>query len=163
MLEIRTAHCAGDYDTARELFQEYARQLGVDLCFQGFARELETLDTMYGPPGGALLLARLEGRAVGCVALRAADGGDGEMKRLYVRPQARGAGLGRLLAQAILAEARARGYRRMVLDTLEELAQARALYASLGFLEIAPYYANPLAGVRYFALELATASGAAGG
>ncbi len=160
MIEIRPAQLRSDFDAARELFEEYARQLGVDLCFQGFAEELQTLDVMYGPPGGVVLLAHAQAQPVGCVALRPAGSGDCEMKRLFVRPAARGTGLGRRLAKAILTEASALGYRRMVLDTLEELVAARALYESLGFREIAAYYDNPLAGVRYFARELATASGA---
>jgi GNAT superfamily N-acetyltransferase len=160
MIEIRPAQLRSDFDVARELFEEYARQLGVDLCFQGFAEELQTLEAMYGPPGGVVLLAHAQAQPVGCVALRPAGGGDCEMKRLFVRPAARGMGLGRRLAEAILSEASALGYQRMVLDTLEQLVAARALYEALGFREIAPYYDNPLAGVRYFARELATASGA---
>jgi putative acetyltransferase len=135
----------------------------VDLCFQGFARELETMPALYGPPRGCLLLGRVPGAAdpgfVGCVALRDRGGGVCEMKRLYVRPEHRSTGLGRTLAVEIIARARALGYDRMVLDTLERLERARALYQALGFRPITPYYANPLAGVVYLALDLTSAPG----
>jgi ribosomal protein S18 acetylase RimI-like enzyme len=144
---ITEAASAEDYETARTLFDEYARGLGVDLCFQGFAEELERLPSMYGQDGGA----------VGCVALRPREPDVCEMKRLYVRPQARGAGLGRALAEAILERGRSAGYGAIVLDTLATMVQARALYRSLGFVERAPYYAshsNSMAGVAFMELRL---------
>lgn len=156
-VEIAQARTPADFDLARTLFEEYAVGLGVDLCFQGFAAELQALDQRYAPPRGALLLARDGGVPAGCVALRAQpSAGEGacEMKRLYVRPAHRGTGLGRRLAEVVLDEARRLGYRRMVLDTLDRMAPAHALYAALGFREAAPYYDNPLDGVHYLETDL---------
>ena len=143
---------AEDLDTVRALFREYEAMLGEDLCFQGFEQELSGLPGKYAPPSGCLLLAS---EASGCVALRAIDAGTCEMKRLFVRPAFRGRGLGRQLAARSIEEARAAGYRVMLLDTLDRLTEARALYASLGFQPVAPYYRNPLPGVVYLKLELA--------
>ena len=156
---VRDAHGGADVAAARALFEEYAASLDVDLCFQNFAQELANLPGDYAPPRGCLLLAEREGRAVGCVALRPLDQGSaggpvGEVKRLYVRRGARGAGLGGVLARAVIERARAIGYRELRLDTLATMREARSLYASLGFRPCAPYYRNPLPGVTYMALAL---------
>ena len=150
---IREANTAADIQIARQLFEEYQRTLGVDLCFQGFAEELASLPGAYIPPSGRLLLASSDTAVVGVVALRA-HGADCEMKRLYVRPAGRGLGVGRLLATRLIDEARRAGYRRMLLDTLPMMTGAQALYRSLGFTEIAAYCNNPIAGTLYMALEL---------
>jgi ribosomal protein S18 acetylase RimI-like enzyme len=138
---------ARDLGVVRALFLEYAASLGVDLSFQKFDDELAQLGDFYE----CILVA---GDADGCVALRRIDGRVCEMKRLYVRPSARGGGLGRALAEAIIGEARSRGYARMRLDTLPSMGTAMALYEELGFRDIAPYRFNPIEGVRFLELEL---------
>jgi putative acetyltransferase len=152
--EIRDAADAADVAACRELLAEYQRDLGISLCFQGFDRELAGLPGDYAPPRGRLLIARLEGGLAGCVALRPLSAGDAEMKRLYVRPAYRGMNLGRVLAQRVIAEARALGYRTLKLDTLPSMQAAQRLYASLGFADTTPYNDNPVGGVRFLALEL---------
>ncbi len=152
---IRQATTPGDIALARALFVEYATWLNVDLCFQGFDRELASLPGAYAPPGGRLLLAGAPGAAFGCVALRALDGeraSAGEVKRLFVQPTARQGGWGHRLVDAVIAEARAIGYRELKLDTLAWMTEARNLYAQAGFRPCAPYYANPLPGVVYMAM-----------
>jgi GNAT superfamily N-acetyltransferase len=140
---------------ARELFLEYAQSLGFSLCFQNFDKELATLPGDYAPPEGRLLLAEYEGQLAGCVALHKLEAQICEMKRLYLRPQFRGKGLGRVLADRIIAEARQIGYRRMRLDTVEPVMKdAVAMYRRIGFHEIAPYRANPNPGTLYMELEL---------
>jgi len=138
----------------RALFEEYQRWLGVDLCFQGFTDEMAGLPGKYAEPGGCLLLARGGDAIAGGVGMWPLGDSVCEMKRLYVRPPWRGSGLGRRLAEAIVAEGRARGYRTMCLDTLAQLTEARALYRTLGFVETEAYYDNPLPGVTYMALDL---------
>jgi len=143
---------------ARELLREYARGLDVDLCFQNFEDELASLPGDYAAPAGQLLLALVDGALAGCGGLRALADVDYanacEMKRLYVRPAFRRFGLGRVLAQALLDEARRAGYSVMLLDTLDDMESARGLYASLGFEEIPPYYFNPIMGAHYLKAEL---------
>ncbi|MBM3314944.1 GNAT family N-acetyltransferase [candidate division WOR-3 bacterium] len=143
-----------DFDSARGLFREYADALGFDLCFQGFEEELASLEVQYARPGGALLLAYDSGSPAGCVGLRRFEPGVCEMKRLYVRPQYRGRGVGRALAEAAVAEARALGYGAVRLDTVPWMTEAIALYESLGFTDIPPYRPNPIAGARYLELAL---------
>jgi putative acetyltransferase len=142
----------------RELFLEYAQQLGVDLCFQGFDDELAQLPGDYAQPRGIIKLALVDGQLAGCCALRPLDSADypnaAEMKRLYVRKAFRRLGLGRQLAEAILDVARIEGYYCVLLDTLDDMEVARALYVDLGFEEVEPYYHNPLAGAHYLKVEL---------
>ena len=142
----------------RAIFREYADQLGVDLCFQAFDEELATLPGLYDAPRGALLMALVDGELAGCCALRPLDDVDypnaSEMKRLYVRKAFRGFGLGRQLVEATLDAARAAGYHCVLLDTLDDMEAARALYEDLGFESIAPYYHNPIAGAHYLKAEL---------
>jgi ribosomal protein S18 acetylase RimI-like enzyme len=144
-----------DLEQVRRLFRAYADWLGVDLCFQGFERELAALPGCYAPPSGRLLIARVGSDVVGCVGLRPLEPGVCEMKRLWVEPGFGGQGIGRTLADSIVAAARAIGYERMRLDTLpERMPAAQHLYASLGFREIPPYYDNPLPGVTMLELAL---------
>jgi ribosomal protein S18 acetylase RimI-like enzyme len=144
-------------EAVREIFREYAAGLGVDLCFQGFDAELTGLPGDYAPPRGALRLAHVDGQLAGCVALRPADSGDhpnaAEMKRLYVRTSFRGYGLGRRLAEAALDAARQAGYDSVLLDTLDDMEAARALYEDLGFKPIDPYYQSPVAGTHYLKVD----------
>lgn len=152
-MRIRDATSVEDYAAARALFREYAARLGVSLCFQGFEEELTILETMYAPPKGALLLLRDGEGYSGCVGLRPL-GDECEMKRLYVKPELRGQGWGRRLAEAIADRARTLGYRRLYLDTLPSMVEARALYADLGFEPAAPYYLNPVEGAAYLVKPL---------
>jgi putative acetyltransferase len=150
---------AKELDEVRALFEQYARALDFDLAFQGFESELKALPGDYAPPRGRLLLAKVAGQPAGCVALRALEGdgaGDAaELKRLFVRPQFRHAGLGRALAEAALAEAKGLGYARVRLDTVPAMREALALYKAIGFHEIAPYRDNPVAGASFFEKPLA--------
>jgi putative acetyltransferase len=140
---------------ARELFLEYAQSLGFSLCFQSFDKELAELPGAYAAPAGRLLLAEVDGRLAGCVALHRLEDKICEMKRLYLRPQFRGKGAGRALTDAILAEARSIGYQRIRLDTVEPVMKdAVAMYRRIGFREIAPYCENPMDGALYMELIL---------
>lgn len=154
-MRILPAHDAMLVPRVRELFREYAAGTGLDLCFQGFNEELETLPGKYGPPEGRLLVAECGAQDAGCVALRKIGDGVCEMKRLYVRPDFRRRGVGQALAFAIVEAARDIGYVSMRLDTLSTMQSAVALYRSMGFRETSSYYANPLADVIYFELPLA--------
>jgi len=148
-----SAAAVSDLAEVADLLREYAASLTVSLDFQDFDREVAELPGGYAPPSGALFVARLDGAAVGCIALRRIDDVTCELKRLYVRPRTRGAGVGRRLVDAALAEARRLGYARIRLDTLPGMETAQRLYAELGFREIDPYTRNPVPGTRYLELE----------
>ena len=158
MPELLIPESPGDWADIRQLLREYAGGLGVDLCFQDFDQELAQLPGAYAHPRGTMRLARVNGTAAGCCALRPLDAVDYanacEMKRLYVQPQFRGLGLGRRLAEEILEAARLAGYASILLDTLDDMETARAMYEDLGFIEIPPYYYNPVAGSHYLKAEL---------
>jgi GNAT superfamily N-acetyltransferase len=151
---LREAAGAADFAQARMLFEEYATALGVDLGYQGFAAELDSLAALYGAPGGCLILASADATPVACGAFRRFAERVCEMKRLYVRPSARGASLGRSIAERLIAKARALGYRRMLLDTLAPMTAAQNLYRSLGFQPTARYYEGPTEDTVYLKLEL---------
>jgi putative acetyltransferase len=154
-LSLTQAETPAHIAQARELFLEYAQSLGFSLCFQNFDKELAELPGDYAPPDGRLLLAQYDGQLAGCVALHKLAPNICEMKRLYLRPQFRGKGLGRVLADRIIVEARQIGYQRMRLDTVEPVMKdAVAMYGKIGFREIAAYCANPIPGALYMELRL---------
>jgi putative acetyltransferase len=154
-LAIVNAESAVQLEQARELFVEYAQSLGFSLCFQNFDKELADLPGEYAPPDGRLLLAEYGGELAGCVALHRLGEEICEMKRLYLRPRFRGQGLGRILADRIISEARGIGYKRMRLDTVEPVMKdAVAMYRRFGFREIAAYRPNPMPGTLYMELVL---------
>lgn len=158
-MRIKNAHLPSEIEEVQRLFREYEAYLDEDLCFQSFEEEIANLPGKYAPPGGALLIAIHANRTVGCVGLRELAEGVCEMKRLFVRPEARGLGLGRKLATRIIDIARSQGYTLMRLDTLARLAEAVQLYETLGFRTTAPYYSNPLPGVVYLELNLSGSTG----
>ena len=154
-MRLIQAQTPDQIDQARQLFREYSAWLEIDLCFQNFEKELAGLPGDYGPPEGRLLLAYVVSELAGCVALRRIDKGICEMKRLFLRDEFRGRGLGRKLIEAIISEAREIGYERMRLDTLPpKMNDAIALYRRFGFREIGPYYNNPVAGAIFMELDL---------
>ncbi len=160
MAEVRIVEATlpEQLDAARVLFAEYARSLNVDLCFQNFDAELAGLPGEYSAPAGTLLLAYADGEAAGCGALRPLPDVDHpdacEMKRLYVRSGFRRLGLGRAIAERLMDAATQAGYSTLLLDTLDEMEAAREMYASLGFVEVPPYYHNPIAGAHYLKVDL---------
>ncbi len=157
MIEIVEATSTQDLDHIRSLFREYIASLGVDLAFQGVEDELAGLPGKYAPPGGVLLLAKDGEQLLGCGALRPFGQPEKricEMKRLYIRPAARGFGLGQRLAEELIERAVAMRYSTMLLDTLDRLVSAIRLYEILGFERVEPYYENPLPGVSYWMLDL---------
>jgi putative acetyltransferase len=153
-LEIRQAASADEMADVRALFLEYEKTVGVDLCFQGFAAEVQGLPGEYAPPRGRLFIAHDRGEAAGCIALRPLDGNACEMKRLYVRPGFRSAGVGARLVERVIGEAQQLGYERMYLDTLPSMEAAQRLYERLGFKDVPPYRSNPVAEARFLALDL---------
>ena len=157
-IELQLAATPAQVEAVRQLFQEYAASLSVDLCFQNFAAELAGLPGDYAEPAGALLLALVDGEPAGCVAMRPLRESDHtnacEMKRLYVKRAFRRFGLGRLLTQRLMDLATQAGHSCMLLDTLDDMEAARGLYTSLGFEEIPPYYFNPIPGAHYLKVEL---------
>jgi putative acetyltransferase len=154
-IEVRAVESPEDIAQARRLFEEYAASLGFSLCFQNFDEEVATLPGTYAPPAGRLVLACCDGEAAGCGALRPLELGVCEMKRVYVRSDFRGRGLGRALTARLIAEARAIGYDRMRLDTLpQHMPQANRMYRALGFYDIPAYYDNPHPGASYLELRL---------
>ncbi len=153
-VEIIDASIPERIPSVRELFQEFAREIKIDLCFQNFAQELRDLPGKYAPPNGRLLLALDSGEPGGCIALRPFAEGICELKRMYVRPKFRGRHVARRLAEAHIEAARLVGYRKVMLDTLLTMHAAIALYRSLGFRDTAEYYHNPLPGVLYMELNL---------
>ena len=156
-MQIFPAETDDDIRNARTLFEEYAGGLGISLCFQNFDRELANLPGDYAPPDGRLLLAAEVAQLAGCVALRKLEPTVCEMKRLFLRPSHRGRGLGRVLVETIIDEARKLGYTKMRLDTIPgRMDQAIVLYRSIGFVEIAPYYESPVEGAKFMELNLAT-------
>ena len=154
MGKLHPATFPNDLTVVQALFREYADSLGIDLAFQGFDKELASLPGSYAPPSGGLWLAEQDGQLAGCVALRSLGGRTCEMKRLYVKPEFRGMGLGRQLAEMVLAAAVEKRYRRICLDTLPAMASAIELYRKLGFVEIDSYCHNPIDGALFFAKEL---------
>ena len=160
-MQIFSAYTEDHIAQARTLFEEYAASLGFSLCFQNFDQELKTLPGKYASPDGRLLLATENDELAGCIALRKLEPGVCEMKRLLVRPAFRSHGLGRVLVEKIIDEARMLGYTHMRLDTLPGLMdKAIALYRSFGFSEIGPYCENPVEGAKFMELELLTNTGA---
>jgi putative acetyltransferase len=155
MVRLFPARTTEDLSRARILFEEYASSLHFDLDFQNFEKELAGLPGGYGQPEGRLLLAWVQDQVAGCAALRKIDREICEMKRLYVRPSFRRLGVGRVLALAIIQEARKIGYSRMRLDTVPSMKDAQVLYQSLGFQIIPPYCHNPVPGALFLELNLA--------
>lgn len=153
-IQLASPQSARQWQIARELVQEYAASLDVDLTFQHFAQEIEQFTSEYGPPSGAFLLAEESADYLGCAGVRRFSADVGEIKRLYVRPAGRGRGIGRMLAEGIIAVAPSLGFTRLVLDTLPFMHEAQALYVSLGFKPTAPYRYNPVVGSAYLELIL---------
>lgn len=154
MLQIILATASEQFAAASALFKEYADSLSFDLEFQGFEEELASVEKMYSPPVGCLLIAEYAGRIAGCVGLRKFADRVCEMKRMYVQPEFRGKSIGRELAVQVIEEARKLGYERMRLDTIASMKEANALYRSLGFQPIAAYRFNPIDGAAYYELKL---------
>lgn len=155
---LRLAEFPADLNTVRSLFLDYQADMGIDLCFQGFDDELVGLPGEYAPPNGSVFLASVGGEPAGCCAFRSLTNTDHlnacEMKRLFVRRVFRGFGLGRLLVERVMTDAHLAGYTTMLLDTLSDMETARALYQEAGFVEVAPFYHNPIPGAHYLKVDL---------
>lgn len=151
-IEIKPAY--DDLDAIKRLLGEYTASLGIDLTFQNYAQELSGLPGKYAPPSGRLYIAYADGVPAGCIGLRQFDAQSCEMKRLYVRDRFRGLKIGVLLVEKVISDAKAVGYKAMLLDTLSTMESARGLYKKLGFVEIAPYYITPVAGTHFLRLPL---------
>lgn len=153
-MNIRCAQIPDDVPAVRQLLREYAGDIGISLCFQNFDAELAELPGSYAPPDGRLLVAEVDGKPAGCVAMRKHDFETAELKRLFVRPEFRGLGLGRELLKRIVAEAIAAGYRHAIFDTLPSMKVALKMYREFGFVESEPYRDNPVCGALYFRKSL---------
>lgn len=151
---IDICETSAQFEMARGLFREYASTLSVDLCFQNFDKELQEIQTQYGRPTGALMLVMRNGRAVGCGAVRKLEGTAGELKRMYLRPESRGLGIGGKLLNKCFEVARNLGYDTLRLDTLPEMTNAQAMYRKHGFHEIPSYRANPVKGSLFMEKHL---------
>ena len=154
MIVYKIAESELDFKDAKELFLEYANSLNFDLCFQHFDGEISDLSAQYSEPEGCLILCYENNFPIGCVALRKFNFDICEMKRLYILPQARGKGIGRVLAEKTVQKAGVLGYKKIKLDTVETMKEAIALYKSMGFKEIEPYRFNPVKGVIYMEKNL---------
>jgi ribosomal protein S18 acetylase RimI-like enzyme len=156
MIKYKISKTEKDYKNAKILFVEYANSLNFQLCFQNFEKEISDLSAQYSKPTGCIILCYEDDKPIGCVGLRKFAEGICEMKRLYLRPEARGKGIGRVLAEEIVEKAKEFGYKKMQLDTIETMKEAISLYKSMGFKEISPYRFNPVKGVIYMELELSS-------
>lgn len=155
MFSLSQAHSKEAFEIAKNLFNEYAEELGIDLSFQNFSKELEEVEIEYAPPQGALFLAHNEGKeAIACFAIRKWEGEICELKRMYIRKAFRGKGLGKKLLLKSIEQAKTLGYEKMRLDTLPSMRAAIELYRSVGFVEIEAYRYNPISGTKYFEKEL---------
>ena len=146
---------SSDMPVVAEIFREYQQWLDVDLCFQDFDSELASLPGRYSAPRGTILIAREGDNIIGCVGIRPADKNDAELKRLYVKPDFHGRGIGRLLFEQAMTMARETGYSGIVLDTLPSMKRAHKLYRDYGFQQIPAYYSNPEPGAQYYRYEFA--------
>lgn len=153
-MTIEHVHTKETYTAAAALFNEYANWLGIDLCFQNFDKELETLETMYAAPNGGIILCREEENYVACVAIRRIDSTTAELKRMYVQPAQQGKGIGAMLLKEAIQLAEKLGYKAIRLDTLDSMQPAIGLYKKNGFYAIAPYYHNPNSNALYFEKKL---------
>jgi len=154
MINYKISRTEQDFADAKDLFLEYANSLNFELCFQNFEKEISDLPAQYSEPTGCIILCYEDNKPIGCVGLRKFAEGICEMKRLYLKNEARGKGIGRALAEKIIGKANERGYKKMQLDTIETMKEAISLYKSMGFKEISPYRFNPIKGVVYMELEI---------